>query len=166
MNNQSASSATATVASPTQLVEAYVAAWNARDGAAVVAALAPGGTYVDPGLPEPVSGDALVGYITTLATAIPDFAFTTESFECGQHVMLHWIMTGTYTAPMPGLPEPTGAWFTLHGLDMIEIGADGIVSVDNYFDQLNWLLQLGIDVSLSVREPAPGTDSKVEQREL
>lgn len=88
-------------------------------------------------------GDALVGYITTLATAIPDFAFTTESFECGRHVMPHWIMTGTYTAPMPGLPEPTGASFMLHGLDMIEIGADGIMSVDNYFDQLNWLLQLG-----------------------
>lgn len=153
MNNQSAP--TNPGASPSLLVEAYLAAWNSRDGARVVASLAPGGTYVDPLLPGPVSGDALAGYVATLTTAMPDLAFTGETFDSGQHVTLRWTMTGSFTGPLPGVPGPTGASFALPGLDIIEVGPDGINSVDGYFDQLTLLRQLGVDVTLSAGEPEP-----------
>lgn len=150
MNSQSASASTAT--STKQLIDNYAAAWNSRDGAAVVASLAPGGTYVNPQLPGPASGDELAGYITALATAIPDYAFTYESWDCGQQAFVHWTMTGTYTGPMPGLPGPTGASFTLRGLDRLEIDEEGIRSVDNYFDQVGYAQQLDIEVTLSLAE--------------
>lgn len=152
MNEQSASSSTTTATSTMQLLDNYAAAWNTRDGAAVVASLAPGGTYVNPQMPAPASGDELAGYIAALATAFPDFAFTYEAFDCGQQAFIHWTMTGTYTGPLPGVPGPTGASFTIRGLDRLEIDADGIRSVDNYFDQVNQLQQLGINVELSVAE--------------
>lgn len=62
--------------SPVQRVEAFLAAWNAHDGAAVVDEFAVGGTYVDPFLPGPLAGDNIAGYVTALATAMPDLAFT------------------------------------------------------------------------------------------
>lgn len=153
MNPQSASAPTAT--STMQVLDNYVAAWNTRDGAAVVDSMAPGGTYVNPQMSAPASGDELVGYIAVLASAFPDYAFTYEAFDCGQQCFINWTMTSTYTGTLPGVPGPTGASFKISGLDRLEVDAEGIHSVVTYYDQLGQLLQLGIDVSLSV----PGSDS-------
>jgi SnoaL-like domain len=68
--------------SPEEIIQMYVAAWNAHDGAATVRQLAPGGTYVDPMLPGPIGGDDLARYVESLADAFPDVAFEprTSSF--------------------------------------------------------------------------------------
>lgn len=144
MNDKSAPA----VGSPAQLVDAYIAAWNSRDGAAVVDSLAPGGTYVDPMLPGAVSGETLAGFVQGLAAAIPDYAFTWQTFEGAERVTLQWTMRGTWTGPMPGLPEPTGASFALRGLDIIEIGPEGISAVEGYFDTAGLLRQLGVEMTM------------------
>lgn len=136
------------VGSPAELVDAYMAAWNTRDGAAIVDSLAPGGTYVDPMLPGAVSGEALAGYVQALATAMPDYEFTWETFEGAERVTLQWTMRGTWTGPMAGLPEPTGASFALRGLDIMEVGPEGITAVEGYFDTAGFLRQLGIEITM------------------
>lgn len=140
--------------SPAQLVDAYMAAWNSRDGAAVVDSLAPAGTYIDPMLPGAVSGEALAGYVQTLAAAMPDYSFTWETFEGAERVMLQWTMRGTWTGPMPGLPEPTGASFALRGLDIIEVGPEGISAIEGYFDTAGLLRQLGIEMIMAAGKPS------------
>lgn len=139
-------------ASLTALVDAYVEAWNTRDGAAVVATLAPGGTYLDPLLPGPASGDVLAGFVSALAAAIPDFRFTWSVYDCTDHAFALWMMSGTHTGELPGVPGPTGASFELPGSDFFSFDEHGITSVVGYFDQMTLFRQLGIDAQLSIAE--------------
>lgn len=150
MSDQSSQSAT--TASPIELVDAYVTAWNTRDGDAVVAALAPGATFVNSSLPGPVSGDELAGYVNGLATAFPDFEFTSKSYGCNGEAFLRWTLRGTYTGTFSGVPGPTGASFELRGVSFFRFGPEGITSDEVVFDQMDLLQQLGVAVQLSIAE--------------
>jgi SnoaL-like domain len=94
-------------------------AWKDHDGQAVVETLAEGGTYVDPTLPEPLSGNDLKAYIEALAAAFPDLHFVAESIIAdGGRVVLQWRMTGTNTGPLRRRDE--------HGAERFIAGAKGI----------------------------------------
>lgn len=127
----------------------YVAAWNSRRGAALVAALAPGGTYVDPMLPGPLSGDALAGYVDALAASTPDLALVSDQLSIdGSRLWASWHMTGTWTGPFPGLPEPTGAAWEIRGVDVVAVGAEGLTEIVGYFDSGAFLRSLGLSVAV------------------
>jgi len=125
-------------------VEAYFAAWNAHDGAAVAAAVT--GTYVDPTLPAPVSGADLAANVDALCAAFPDLAFVAEPLIVdGDTVVGRWRMTGTNDgAPLPGAPAPTGGRIDLPGLDVITTQDGRVVDVVGYFDQKTFVEQLGL----------------------
>lgn len=94
---------TTTSRTPVETVQAYLDAWNAHDGAAVVATFDESGTYVDPTLPGPIGGADLAGYVAGLATAFPDLHFAVEDLVvAGARVVLQWRMRGTNTGPLPG----------------------------------------------------------------
>src|SRR5207302_2467976 len=86
---------------------AYFDAWNAHDGAAVARAVT--GTYVDPTLPAPISGDDLAANVEGLCSAFPDLRFVHEgTFVDGDTVTARWRMRGTNNgAALPGAPAPT-----------------------------------------------------------
>ena len=133
-----------------ELVRSYLKAWNDHDGAAVVQRLAPGGVYVDPFLPGPVSGPDLEGYVNALTAAFPDMAFAEESLiGDGDIALLGWRMTGTNTGPMPGFQTATGGRCDLPGADIIRVGPDGIQTVTGYFDQKTFFEQLGMQVTVT-----------------
>lgn len=139
--------------SPGEAIQAYVAAWNAHDGAETVRQLAPGGTYVDPMLPGPIGGDDLARYVESLADVFPDVAFDPEDIIIrGDRAVLQWRMTGTNTGPLPEFPGPTGRAVDLPGVDIIDVGPDGIVRIVGYFDQVTFFRQLGVEL-----QPASGT---------
>src|SRR3954451_1226254 len=76
------------------VVEAYAAAWNAHDGAAVAALV--GGSYVDPTLPAPVSGPEIAVMVDGLCAAFPDLRFETLGTHVdGRTTTFHWRMKGT-----------------------------------------------------------------------
>lgn len=149
MTNQSSSSAPAATASLTQLVEAYLAAWNSRDGAAAVASLAPGGTYVDPSLPGPGlrgrlgrlrqrPGDRHAGLLRHRRN--PRDRWTRSAhLDHDRHQYR--------AAARP--PRADRGLLRSPWTSFCEVGADGINSVDTYFDQLTFLRQVGINVNLS-----------------
>src|SRR5438067_12437221 len=87
-------------------VEAYAEAWNAHDGAAVAALVS--GSYVDPTLPSPISGDAIAAMVDSLCAAFPDLRFeTVGTYVDGRTTTFHWRMRGTNDgAPTPGAPAP------------------------------------------------------------
>jgi steroid delta-isomerase-like uncharacterized protein len=124
----------------------YLDAWNAHDANAIVRTFAAGGTYCDPTTAE-LSGDAIGGNAKRLWSAFPDLAFDVAGVaEAGVgRVVAEWVMRGTNTGAFQGLPA-TGRPIALPGVDVIEIGADGIKAVTGYFDTRAIPEQLGLQV--------------------
>ena len=58
-----------------QAARAYLDAWNAHDGRAIVDTFAEGGTYEDPTTGGPISGPAISDNAALLWQAFPDFSF-------------------------------------------------------------------------------------------
>jgi steroid delta-isomerase-like uncharacterized protein len=116
------------------IAKRYLDAWNDHDADAIVNTFAPNGTYSDPTTGE-ISGDAIAVNAKQLWTAFPDLSFEIVSIgDAGAgKVVAEWIMKGTNKGTFQGLP-PTERTVTLPGIDMIEIGTDGIKSVKGYFD--------------------------------
>lgn len=152
-------------AGPEAAVEAYFAAWNAHDGAAVAVAVA--GTYVDPTLPAPISGSDLAAYVDGLCAAFPDLAFVAEPLIVdGETVVGRWRMTGTNDgAPLPGAPAPTGGRIDLAGLDVLTTRDGRVVDVVGYFDQKTFVEQLGLQAIVMPADEWPvsfGVASRVD----
>jgi len=124
----------------------YLDAWNARDAEAIVGTFADAGTYCDPTTGE-IAGDAIGANAERLWSAFPDLSFGVVSIaEAGAgKVVAEWIMKGTNTGPFQGLPA-SGRTISLPGIDVFEIGEDGIHAVKGYFDTRVIPDQLGLQV--------------------
>jgi steroid delta-isomerase-like uncharacterized protein len=144
--------------SMTEALDRYFDAWNARDGAAVVAALTEGGTYEDPTTGGPLSGDALAANVDGLAVGFPDLHFDIVSCDptSDTSTAAQWRMTGTNTGATPMGPA-TGGSVDLPGADFItyDAAADRLSKVVGYFDTALMLQQLGVQVHLSPADMDP-----------
>jgi len=144
--------------SMTDALDRYFDAWNAHDGAAVVAALTDGGTYEDPTTGGPLSGDALAANVDGLAVGFPDLHFDVVSCDRTSETSAaaQWQMTGTNTGATPMGPA-TGGSVDLPGADFIayDPGADRLTKVVGYFDTALMLRQLGLQVHLSPADIEP-----------
>jgi steroid delta-isomerase-like uncharacterized protein len=134
----------------------YVDAWNRHDAHAIVAAFAPGGTYGDPTTPGPIGGDALRTHVEALWAAFPDLAFELGAAHRVGDARAHveWTMTGTNTGSLNGLP-PTGKAVRLDGIDVFDIGDEGLRGVRSFFDSAELPRQLGLDAIVQPREIGP-----------
>jgi steroid delta-isomerase-like uncharacterized protein len=130
-----------------KVLERYIAGWIARDADAVLMSLTENGTYEDPATGGPVSGDAFSAYMNGLWSAFPDLTFKTgASYAAGpDRVAAEWVMTGTNTGSMMGLP-PTGRSVRLEGSDFFTLDGERIAAVRGYFDSAGIPRQLGLDV--------------------
>jgi steroid delta-isomerase-like uncharacterized protein len=135
----------------------YLDAWNAHDKDAIVRTFAADGTYGDPTTAD-ISGDAIGAYATRLWSAFPDLSFDIGSVaEAGAgRVVAEWVMRGTNTGALQGLPA-TGRPISLPGVDVIDVGADGIESVRGYFDTRVIPDQLGLQVLVQPFQAGPFT---------
>ena len=149
-----------------EVVRAYLQAWNDHDGVAVTRQFAPNGTYVDPTLPGPLSGEGIAMHVAGLVAAFPNLAFTVESMSVdADRVTLQWRMRGTNTGPPPGATKPTRGTCDLPGVDLINIGSEGIISVVGYFDQKTFIEQLGLQARIVPRDEWPlhfGTSARTD----
>jgi steroid delta-isomerase-like uncharacterized protein len=141
---------------PLQIAQRYFDAWNQHDANAVVATFAEGGTYADTATPAPLTGPAIGAYAQALWTAFPDLSFEIVSIAQNDSglVSAEWLMKGTNTASFNGLP-PTGIAFELLGADFIRVEADGIRSVQGYFDAAALPRKLGLDVIIQPKSIGP-----------
>lgn len=143
---------------PIEIAQRYFDAWNRRDPAAVLATMAGNGTYTDPGTGGPISGQAFVGYMQGLFAAFPDISFSIPNpiLTAPDFVAAQWIMRGTNTGSMMGLP-PTGKPIELHGADFIRVSGDRITSVEGYFDSRVIPEQVGLQVIVQPKAIGPFT---------
>jgi steroid delta-isomerase-like uncharacterized protein len=137
------------------IAKQYLDAWNAHDADAIVKIFAANGIYHDPTTGE-ISGDAIGVNAKRLWSAFPDLSFEIVSIaEVGaDRVVAEWIMKGTNTEAFQGLPA-TGHAISLPGVDVIEIGEDGINAVKGYFDTRAVLNQLGLQVLVQPSKVGP-----------
>lgn len=128
-----------------EITAAYFQGWIDRDADAILATLGADGTYQDPKTGGPISGDALRGYVTGLWNVFPDLTFEIVS-QTGDASAAQWIMRGTNSGSMNGLP-PTGKAIELEGGDFFTFAEDGsIATVTGYFDSGVIPRQLGLDI--------------------
>jgi steroid delta-isomerase-like uncharacterized protein len=132
---------------PIAIAQRYFDGWNRRDPAAVLDTMAPNGTYADPSTGGPISGDAFAGYMKGLFSAFPDVSFevATVGLAAPDLVAAQWVMRGTNTGSMYGLP-PTGKSVELRGADFIRVTDAKVRSIDGYFDSGEVPKQLGLQV--------------------
>ena len=95
-------------------------------------------------------------YVAGLIAAFPDLEFAIEAINVdGDRITLQWRMHGTNTGPLPGATEATGGTCDLPGVDLINIGPEGIISVVGYFDQKTFVEQLGLKTVIVPRDEQP-----------
>ena len=89
----------------------------------------------DPASSGPLTGAAIGAYAESLWASFPDLSFEIVSLTHNDQglVSAEWLMKGTNTGPMQGLP-PTGRPITLAGADFARIEGEKIVSLQGYFD--------------------------------
>ena len=138
-----------------EIANRYFDAWNAHDADAIVKTFANGGTYCDPTTSE-ISGDAIGANAKRLWDAFPELSFEIVSVaEAGAgRVVAEWMMKGRNAGAFQGLPA-TGRAISLPGVDVIEIGTDGIKAVKGYFDTRVIPEQLGLQVIIQPMEVGP-----------
>ena len=128
------------------IAKQYLDAWNAHDADAIIKTFAPDGAYNDPSTGD-ISGEAIGDNAKRLWSAFPDLLFEIVSLSVtgAGKVVAEWIMKGTNTGPFHGLPA-TERTISLAGVDVMEIGTDGIKSVKGYLDTKTLPEQLGLQV--------------------
>jgi len=131
-----------------QYFEEYENGWNEHDPEKVIAQFAESGTYFDPNVGEQIQGRDIGEYVAGTVKGFPDLNFEmgrriTSEEENELVLAAEWIMHGTHTGSLEGLP-PTGNTIALEGIDVVTIADDGIVSIKGYFDQKALADQLGL----------------------
>jgi len=92
--------------------------------------------------------DAIVGWLHTFSQAFSDISFEMiATTEAGESAVDEAYLSATHTGPMPG-PEgeiaPTGNRIRLRECDAVTVREGRVVSHRFYFDQLDFLSQLGV----------------------
>ena len=69
--------------------------------------------------------DEIRAHLDRLYTAVPDITVdVTSGFVAGDHAVVEWKVTGTYSSDFPGLPPAAGQHFSIRGASVFEL-ADG-----------------------------------------
>src|ERR1700761_1424236 len=121
---------------PQQVFQSYADAWNRHDADGIVATFADGGTYTDPTTPGPLTGAAIGEYARGLWDAFPDLSFEMGRMMrgddgAGNSISAEWVMRGTNTGSMIGLP-PTGRAVEVGGVDIAVVEDGRLRSVHGY----------------------------------
>jgi ketosteroid isomerase-like protein len=138
-------------------IDAYVAAWNAHDGAAVAARFAADGRFEAPG-EAPAVGAAIAGQVERLVAAFPDLRFTVRArTEAGSRAVVEWVLHGRNDGPPRAGIEPTGRTIALDGVDVCELGEGGLVRVRRHFDRTALAEALGLMTLVQPAQQGPAS---------
>lgn len=132
----------------------YIEGWNAHDPQMVMEQFAEGGTYVDPLLDTPITGEEIGDFVRLTADRFPDFRFEQRrvlDVPTDDIRIEEWTMHGTHEGMREGLP-PTGNTISLEGASVVELSEAGIVSIRGYYDQNQLMEQLGLTFPAVIKQ--------------
>lgn len=132
---------------PREVIEEWVAAFNARDAACAAALYHADATNWQVAAGPPVIGQANIKEeLTSFFAAFPDSVTHVENlFETGEWAILEWSGGATWQGEFAGL-RPNGKTFTLRGCGFFHVVDGKIQYQRGYWDRATWFQQLGIPV--------------------
>ena len=105
---------------------------------------APGATFSDPVLDEPVSGETHREYLLDVFDAFPDIHQEPKRvFQADEATTVESTFHGTHEGPLEGVP-PTGKPVSVPFASIIAVSDDGITFWRDYWDQQTFREQLGL----------------------
>lgn len=134
-----------------ELIEAWEAAWSARDPGAFAQLCAPDVSYEDPLTREPCLGPAEIGaHAQLLWAAFPDVRVASTGARLrgdgdeARFVAAPCKVLGTHRGPLGPLP-PTGRFVIVHAVAYCELDAAGRLSrVRAFYDAYGAAVELGL----------------------
>lgn len=132
-----------------EVMDRMTAAMVAQDRAGMGACYADDAVAVAPDQSEIRGRDAIVGYLSVMAEAFPDARYEPlEQHEAGNVAIDEGYFTGTNTGPLQ-MPQgeslpPTGRQLRLRSCDVARVEGGLVVSHHFYWDQLDFMSQLGL----------------------
>lgn len=89
--------------------------------------------------------DAIAGYFAEALAALPDWHIEIVALaEQGEHVFVHWHLTGTHSGAHYQGIAPSGRAIALDGIDHFVVRDGSVVSNFVVFDQLQFARQIGM----------------------
>jgi steroid delta-isomerase-like uncharacterized protein len=135
-----------------EISDRYTDLINAHDVQGITALFTEDGVLIDPS-GEHRGREAIADYWNGFFQAFPDMQGQDDfKAESGDTAINEWSASGTHTGPLkgPGGTVPaTGKTLTIRGCDAISVREGLIESQRVYYDQLGFMIQLGL-----VPEPA------------
>jgi hypothetical protein len=132
-----------------ELMDRVTAAMMGHDFDAAAACYAESAVAVTPDQGEIKGREAIIGYLKQQTEAFPDTGYEyMQKHESGNVAIDEGYITGTHTAPLP-LPSgetvpPTGKQIRVRGCDIATVEGGLITQHHFYFDQMEFLTQLGL----------------------
>ena len=125
------------------------AATETHDWQALAACYASDAVAVTPDQGELRGGEAIAGYLRQFSVAFPDVQYEVASaHEVGNVAIDEGFITGTHTQPLPvpggeDIPS-TGRRIRVRECDVVTVEGGVVTSHHFYFDQMEFLGQLGL----------------------
>jgi ketosteroid isomerase-like protein len=132
-----------------EAMDRVTAAVIGQDFAAAAACYAEDAVAVTPDQGEIRGREAIIEYLRQQAEVFPDSSYeSVQKHESGNVAIDEGYFTGTHTAPLP-LPSgdtvpPTGKQIRVRACDLATVEAGVITEHHFYFDQMEFLGQLGL----------------------
>lgn len=128
----------------TQLVQAYYAAFNRGDRAAMLALLTEDVAHdLNQGARD-IGHEAFVAFMQRMDASyseqLRDIVVMVSSD--GARAAAEYVVHGTYHHSDEGLPEATGQTYVLPGGAFFELRGDQIARVSNYYNLQDWIAQV------------------------
>ena len=130
-----------------QLVNDYMAAWNAHDPDKAAGFFAEDGVYFDASVGDPQRGRqaALDNVIKVFIGAVPDchWEFRSEPIATADGVAFEWTYSGTNTGDWSPTTKATGKKIKFDGVSFVRIKDGKITYQGDYYDAAGLNKQLG-----------------------
>ena len=132
-----------------EVMDRVTAAVMGQDFDAAAACYAESAVAVTPDQGEVRGREAVISYLRQQVEVFPDAGFeSVQKHESGNVAIDEGYFTGTHTAPLP-LPSgdtvaPTGKQIRIRSCDLATVDAGLITQHHFYFDQMEFLEQLGL----------------------
>jgi steroid delta-isomerase-like uncharacterized protein len=130
------------------LIEAYLAAWNAHDPAAVAAFFDEGVEYYDASVGGSQKGrdNAMKNIVEAFFAAAPDSRWMQAGapVEESAAIAFEWEFTGTNTGDWADGTKATGKTFAFRGVSLMRLAGGRILYQGDYYDALGFYKQLGL----------------------
>lgn len=132
---------------PRQVIELWVAAFNACDAEAAAALYAIDAVNTQFAAGPPVVGrQQILADLQALFTAFPDITTTPVGlYSDGDWSMVEWTGTGTWNGPFLN-HAPTSKPYTLRGCGFFRVKHGLIQEQRGYWDRATWFGQIGLPI--------------------